>query len=89
MKYLKTYEVSNTKEPNFKKGDYVYCIDPSYNHGEKLHPYKHVDTDIKYCVDFVYKNQGVWFCNLKGKGPNFYCTSFIPEAEYDAKKYNI
>lgn len=87
MKYLKTYENSK-KEPNFKEGDYVICLD---NEDSIL------TEKMRYLVKKIFKNKyGYYVCKVNSKlggigetFGTFSCDRFISEIEQDTKKYNL
>jgi hypothetical protein len=86
MKYLKKYENSK-KDPNFKEGEYVICID---NDDSIL------TKEMRYLVKKVFKNKNGYVCKVNSKlgriGESlgtFSCDRFISEIEYNTQKYNI
>lgn len=90
MKYLKTYEKSNSNydEPNFKEGDYVICIDEEYSILTK---------NMSYLVRKIFKcKDNRYVCKIKSKSGSigetlgtFSCDRFISEIEYNEQKYNL
>lgn len=95
MRYLKQYEKSKKDIPNFKEGDYVFCI----NNENSI-----LTQEIPYLVKKIFKNKdNCYVCKISSKlgliGEKlgtFSCDRFVTEETYkemifqnDIKNFNL
>lgn len=74
------HKVDHSNKPNFKIGDYVYCIAPVFE----------LKKDHKYKVTDLYKDVDDYVCQVNDDIDYcYYCTRFVNEIEYKALKYNL
>ncbi len=87
MRHIKQYEEYTYKKSQLKVGDVVVCIKDANQSDLKL--------NHKYIITKIYNDDVSEFCNIKDIDTDieydfdFYTNRFMPELEYDIKRYNL